>query len=106
MFDGGNPDLGLRIERLGEMMHHRVVRLRRAAGPDDVISVAAEKMRQLFARLAQGDACLRADLMRAGRIAGKILRRIQPGLTGFAHDGRGRVVIEINHRPDKIQSAA
>ena len=53
MFDGGNPDLGLRVERPREMVHDRVVRLGRAAGPDDVGGMAAEKRGEFFARLAQ-----------------------------------------------------
>ena len=52
------------------------------------------------------DAGARAELVRAGRVAGKIFRRIQPGFTRLAHDGRCRVIIEINHRPDKIHFAA
>ncbi len=106
MFDGGNPDFGFGIQCLREMVHHRIVRLGSAARPDDVIRMAAEKMRELFARVTQRDTGLCADLMRAGRVAGKMLRRIQPCLARLAHDGRCGVVIKINHRSDKILFAA
>ena len=54
MFDGGNPDFAFGIQRVGKMVHHRVVRLGRAAGPDDVQRMTAEERGELFARIGHG----------------------------------------------------
>ena len=102
MFDGGNPDFVLRAERLGEMVHDHVVRLGRAAGPDDVVRMTAEKLRELLARIGERDARARAGLVHGRRIAADLLGDVQPGFACLAHHGRGGVVIEVNHRPDKI----
>ena len=59
----------LRVERPREMVHDHVVRLGRAAGPDDVRRLAAEKVRELFARFPERGVGAPADLMRAGRVA-------------------------------------
>ena len=106
MFDGGNPDLALRVERPREMVHDRVVRLGRAAGPDDVRGMAAEERGEFFARLGQRGIRARAVLVRAGRVAADFLGGVQPGFARLAHDRRGGVVIEVNHRPDRIRLAA
>ena len=93
-------------ELVREMVHDRVVRLGRAAGPDDVERMAAEKRRELFARVGQRDAGARAGLVHGRRIAADLLGDVQPGFARLAHDGRGGVVIEVNHRPDRIRLAA
>ena len=51
MFDGGNPDLGFRVERPRKMVHDHVVGLGRAARPDDVAGWQPRKCGELFARL-------------------------------------------------------
>ena len=102
VFDGGNPDFGLRVERPREMVHDGVVRLGCAAGPDDVGGMAAEEGREFFTRLAQRDVRALADAMRAGRIAGDGFRRVEPGVARLADDRRGGVMVEINHA-NKIQ---
>ena len=102
MFDGGNPNLGLRIERLREMVQRHVVGLRGAAGPDDFGRMATQEGGEFFARLGHGLVGRRAELMRAGRITGDVLGGVQPGLARLAHDRRGGVVVKINHRLDKI----
>ena len=107
MFDGGNPDLALRVERSGEMVHDHVVRLGRAAGPDDVERMAAEKRGELFARVGRAR-CPRARRPGAGWTDCRRLFSVtfEPGFARLAHDRRGGVVIEVNHRPDRIQLAA
>ena len=106
MFDGGNPDLALRIERPRKVVHDHVVGLGRPARPDDVRRMAAEKMRESFTRFPERGAGATPDLMRAGRIARNLLGGIEPGFARLAHHRRGGIVVEINHRPDRIQSAA
>jgi len=103
MFDGGNPDFGFRVERPREMVHDGVVRLGRAAGPNDVGGMTAEEGGELFARLAQRGIGALADAMRAGRIAGNGFRRVEPGVARLADHRRGGVMVEINHA-NKIQS--
>ena len=100
---GETQTSALRVERLREMVQRHVVGLGRAAGPDDFGRVTAEERGELFARLGHGLAGRRAKLVRAGRIAGDLLGGVQPGLARLAHDRRGGVVVEINHRTDKIQ---
>ena len=106
MFDGGNPNFAFRVERFGEMVHDHVVRLRRAAGPDDVRRMAAEKRRELFARVGERGGRARAELVHGRRIAADLLGDVQPGLARLAHHRRGGVVIEVNHRSDRIRFAA
>ena len=60
-------------ERLGEMMHDRVVRLGGAAGPDDVERMAAEEGREFFAGVGQRDGGPGADLVHGGRVAAEFL---------------------------------
>ena len=103
MFDGGNPNLGLGIQRLREMVQRHVVGLSGAARPDDFGRVATQERGEFFARLGHGLVGRRAELVRAGRIAGDVLGGVQPGLARLAHDRRGGVMVKINHRPDKIQ---
>ncbi len=103
MFDGGNPDLALRIERPPKMVHDHVVGLGRSARPDDVRRLAAEEMRELFARFLERGAGATPDLMRAGRVARIVLGGVQPGFARLAHHGGGGVMVEINHhRQDTI----
>src|SRR5260221_8200059 len=106
MLDGGNPDLVLRTERFGKMMRDHVVRLGRAAGPDDVLRMAAQKRRELVARVGERDARARAGLVHGRRIAAGLLGHVQPGFARLAHHGRGGVVIEVNHRSNRILFAA
>ena len=103
MFNGGNPHLGLRVQHLRQVVHRHVVGLGRAARPDDFVRQTAEEARELFARVNHGLAGRRAELVRAGRIAGDVLGGIQPGLARLADDRRGGIMVEINHRADKIQ---
>ncbi len=91
------------IQHLRKVVHGHVVGLGRAARPDDFIRRTAKKRGELFARPDHGLAGRRPELMRAGRVAGDVLGGIQPVLARLAHDRRGGVVVEINHRADKIQ---
>ena len=84
------------------MMRHHVVRLGRAARPNDVQRMTAQIRRELFARVSERDARARAGLVHGRRIAANLFGDVEPGFARLAHDGRGGVVIEVNHRSDKI----
>ena len=69
MFNGGNPDLALCAECFGEMVRDHVVRLGRAAGPDEVERMAAEQRGKFFTRVGERNGCARAGLVHGRRIA-------------------------------------
>ena len=97
MLNRGNPHLARRAELLREMVNDHVVRLGRAARPDDVRRMAAEKMRESFTRFPERGAGATPDLMRAGRIARNLLGGLEPGFARLAHHRCGGVMVEINH---------
>ena len=92
----GDPDLRFVSERLRQVMHHGVVRLRRAGGPDDLERTATEESSQLFSRGIQRILGARSDAVRTRRIPNKLLGRIQPRLPGSGQQRSRRVVIEIH----------
>src|SRR5580698_9614908 len=98
MLNGGDKNLLCRCELAGKMMHHHVVRLGRAAGPDDVQGIAAEETGEFFAGIGQGDGGLGAVLVHGRWIAAELFSDMQPRFTRLAHDGGGGVVIKVNHR--------
>ena len=58
---------------MGKMVQDRVVRLRRAAGPNDAQRMTAKERGELFARIGHGPLRPRAELVHAGRVAADFL---------------------------------
>ena len=97
IFGGGNPNLAFVIKRPREMVRDHVVRFGRAARPDEVERMTTEKRGELFARIGKRDGRARAGLVHGRRIAADLFGDVQPGFARLAHDGRGGVVVKVNH---------
>ena len=97
MLDGTDPDFGLRVEDLCEVMQEQVVRLGRAAGPDDIDRMTAEEAGEFFTRVGHGFVRRHSERVWAGGVAVNSLRSFKPGFAGLTQDGCSGVVIEINH---------
>jgi hypothetical protein len=88
------------------MVHDHVVRLGRAAGPDDVAGWQPRNAAS-FSRASAwpGSRACRPGAGLDG-LPPIFQRGVEPGFARLAHHGRGGVVIEVNHRPDRIRLAA
>ena len=102
MFNGGNPDFASRAELAGKVMQNGIISFGGPAGPDDVHGVAVEKSGKFFPGIGQGNRGPGAGLMHGGRVATDLLGDMLPGFARLAHDRRGGVIIEVDHRSDMI----